>query len=164
VGEVEDLGGPSARRGLSEVMAAVLIIAIIIVTFAVTSGLWFGMDTSLGSSANTALVQVDEAVVPSAIPSGEAYVYCSNDTSVTDGAHIHLYNQGTATVSAKVLDIAYGGATARIALSGTCTVAPGSGLSLIILSLPNQAAAAESYSGYVSLTNGSQVRFAGTFV
>jgi hypothetical protein len=161
---VGDLGGHSARRGLSEIIAGVLILAIIIATFAVTSGLWFGMDGPLGSSSNAAVVQVDEAVVPSATPSGGAYVYCSNDTSATAGAYIHLYNPGTATVGARALDLAYGGATARISLSGTCTVAPGSGLSLIILSLPNPATAAESYSGYVSLTNGAQVRFAGTFV
>ncbi len=160
---MEGLDGASARRGLSDVIATVLILAIIIVTFAVTSGLWFGTGGSLANPANVVPVRVDEAVVSSAITNGAAYVYCSNDTSATASAYIHLSNRGTTSVGAKVLDLAYGGATAWIAISGACSIPPESSVNLVILSLPYQATPAENYTGYVSLTSGAQVRFAGTF-
>jgi hypothetical protein len=158
-----DLKGPSARRAVSEVIAGVLILAIILVVFVATSGLWFGNLSPSGSSAKPANVDVNGLVVPAGIDHGTTYVYCSAETATPAGAYMHLYNSGTVTTTARLLSFSFNGESVPITLSGACAIAPETGLYLVILSLPFQATIGEKYSGHVSFANGAEVEFAGAF-
>lgn len=152
--------GPSARRGVSEILATVLIVAIIVVAFVMTSGLWFG---TLGSQSGKNIVKVDQANVPASIGRGASYVDCQSGLGASDVAYVHLYNQGTAAVEATAISFQYGGTTFPITPNGTCSIAPQSGLYLVIVSLPFQMSPGDGYRGYVSMASGARASFAGAF-
>lgn len=158
---MRDQRGLSERRGLSDVLATALILAIIVMSFVITSGLWVG---SFGSPSSNTLVKADQANIPAKIGLGASYVTCQSVIGASDSAFIRLYNPGTDSVTARVFDFQYNGTTVPIVPSGTCTISPGAGLYLVIVSLPFQAYPGERYSGYVSLTGGPRVAFSGAFL
>jgi flagellin-like protein len=154
----------SSRRGVSEIIAMVLILAIVLVAFVATSGLWFGTLAWSSSSPKPANVEVDRQVVPAGIDRGTTYVFCSAGTATPAGAYVHLYNTGTVTTTARLVSFSYGGKSVPIDLTGACAVAPETGMFLAIISLPFLATTGDRYTGYVSFANGAEVEFAGAFV
>lgn len=157
-----DSRGPS-RRGISPIVATVLIIAITLVASVAVGGFTYGI---FGSSANTAQVSVDASSVPAAVGLGATLVYCSGGSEVgaAVSGYLALYNSGTAATTATSLVFNYDGAAISTQLSGPCTIAPESTDYVIIISLPYQTSVGVQYGGYVSTSNGAEVLFAGAFI
>jgi flagellin-like protein len=150
------------RRGISPILATVLIIAVTLVASVAIGGLAYGV---LGSAANSAQVQVMTTIVPAAIGYGVDYAYCSTTPGNIFGGYIQLYNSGTGSTSARVINFVYDGVTVDLNPSSAnpCTIAPDSSLYLVILSLPLAVSRGVPYSGFVSTANGAEVLFTGTF-
>lgn len=157
---------PSPRTGVSDVLATGLILALLVVAFIVTSGLWFGTlgpPVAPGPQASAADLQIDESVVPARVGQGAPYVYCSGEQGSSLSAYVHLYNAGTSKAAAKLLELDYSGTTVPVTLGGSCVVPPGGGLYIVILTLPVQPSVGEKYSGQVSFQGGGAASFDGTF-
>jgi hypothetical protein len=133
------------RRGASDLVATVLIIAATLIAFAAVAGYVFGI---LGSGSNTANVAVTSASI--------------NHTMLT--GVLTLSNTGTGGTSATGVTLTYKGATCN-PVSSTAIVGSGATVAISITGLGNCAATGSSspYMGYVSMGNGEEATFAGLF-
>lgn len=151
----------SGRRGVSQILATVVIVAITLVSSVAIGGFVFG---TLGSSANTAQVTVVSVAVPAAVGLGVTVAFCSVATGNTEGGLIELYNSGTKATDASGLTLVYNGESADVSLAGgPCSIPPESSLYVVILSLPYQTTTGTPYTGYVSTANGAEVLLTGAF-
>jgi len=156
-----------SRLGIAPIIATVLIIvSTIILSAAVTSSI-FGLSSS---AANTAQVQVTGITVPTEVLLGVSVVVCSpsigNTFGHSFGGYVALSNTGTVSTRANSLIFSFAGTTVDVIPTGSCNVAPDSTLYLQVIALPVTliATSGDPYAGYVSMANGAEVLFVGSFV
>ena len=118
---------------------------------------------TLGSSANSARVEVTGTMVPAAVALGVTYVVCASASGNSFAGYIQLYNSGTSATVATSFTMTYAGSVVQVPLSGSCKIAPESTLYLVIYSLPYFVNTGVAYTGYVSTANGAEVLLASAF-
>jgi len=133
------------RRAISPIVATVLIVAATLIAFAAVAGYVFGI---LGSGSATANVSV---------------VSVSINHLMTAGT-ITVTNTGTAGTQISGVTLTFSGTTCS-PTAGTALVNSGSTVSVSVTAVGGCAASTSStpYTGYVSLSNGEEATFAGTF-
>jgi hypothetical protein len=159
------------RRAISDVVATVLIIAVVLIASLAVGGFVFGI---FGQAQNTATVAVTATALPAAYfkATGTTTTFtCSASPSV---AYLTLTNTGTGSTSLVSIIITWSGTNSAFAASGSCLLgAAGSGTATTYLIFPAttklsaagavNAAAGQSYTGTVTLSNGAQLLLAGTW-
>jgi flagellin-like protein len=139
------------RKAISPVLATVILIAITLIAAIAIAGFVFGLFGSFTSSAqvsaiNTALVHGTAL----AGPTGNVYVQ----------------NTGTSNANVNSMSLTFGGQTCSPTMAVT-TVTAGAGSTTIAITGAGTCATAsvagEAFSGLLSLSNGGQVPFTGTF-
>jgi archaeal type IV pilus assembly protein PilA len=133
------------RRGISPVLAEVILIAITLIAAVAITGFVFGLFSSFTHTA-----EVMATVV-------------SCDSGSTNSCTLTLSNTGTASVNVIAGSISYGGAT--YSLTGYAgTVTAGSSLTRAVAwTGGGTASAGEGFTGSVALANGGSVPFTGIF-
>ncbi|MER3601613.1 MAG: hypothetical protein C4339_02735 [Nitrososphaerota archaeon] len=147
----------SKRRAVSPVIATVILIAITLIAAVAIAGFVFGLFSGFTSTPQVTVVQ---AVLRAAdFSSGRSLdATCATAPS---GSYLLLRNSGTSNVS--VIAVTLGGVTAD-ADPATCTVPAGGQLYIQLSgSLNPPPTPGSQFSGIVSLSNGAQVPFSGTF-
>jgi hypothetical protein len=136
------------RLGISPIVATVLIVAATLIAFAAVAGYVFGI---LGSGSSTANVSVVSVSINSGLASGSAVVT--------------LTNTGTAGTSATGITITYSGTTCSLGVAGNTQVNSGSTTVFVNNGAGTCVASTTStpFTGYVSMSNGEEATFAGTF-
>jgi len=145
------------RKAISPVLATVILIAITLIAAIAVAGFVFGL---FGSFTSSARVQVST----SSIVHGAAGIGVAPPAST-----ILLLNTGTSNTNANSLSLTYGGQTCAPAITGSPVAiaagqAPGVSITITVGTCTVASTAGEAYSGLISLSNGGQVPFSGTFV
>ena len=137
----------SKRKAISPVLATVILIAITLIAAIAIAGFVFGL---FGSFTSSAQVSVTLSQLPHAIVSA---------------AGLAAQNTGTSNAIANSLTLTYGGVTCSPTITATTITAGGGGIAIPITALNTCAASATgvAYSGTISMSNGAQVPFTGTF-
>ena len=133
------------RVAISPIVATVLIIAATLIAFAAVAGYVFGI---LGSGSSTANISVTAASINHSLLTGV----------------LALSNTGTAGTAASGVTLTYSGQTCS-PVASTATVGSGATVAISITGVGTCATSTSSapYTGYVSLSNGEEATFAGTF-
>jgi FlaG/FlaF family flagellin (archaellin) len=155
------------RRGVSDTVATVLIVAATLIAFAAVAGYVFGI---FGSSSNTA-----NATETAAILKASDFKAAGTTNTFTCGAaagsYLTLSNSGTAVVSVTSATIVWGGVSNAFTASGACTLAAAGAASNNPLSLlfpatsklTADAAAGQTYTITISLSNSVLIVYQGAF-
>jgi flagellin-like protein len=137
------------RKAISPVLATVILIAITLIAAIAVAGFVFGL---FGSFTSTARISVTSATIP--------------DTPVSTTAAPALYASNTGTSNAQVtaMTLTYGGVTCVPVVTAT-TITAGAGPTNIVFAAGTCLAGTSggAYVGSLSLSNGGQVPFSGTF-
>jgi len=139
------------RKGISPVLATVILIAITLIAAIAIAGFVFGL---FGTFTKTATV----SAASTTITHGAAGVTASANAVV-------LQNTGTANAIANSMSLTYGGQTCIPTITAT-TVTAGTTVPVPITATGTCALAStagEAYTGSVSMSNGGSVLFTGTF-
>jgi len=133
------------RDAISPIVATVLIIAATLIAFAAVAGYVFGI---LGSGSSTANVSVTAVSINHSLLTGV----------------LSLSNTGTAGTAASGVTLTYSGQTCS-PVASTATIGSGTTIAISITGTGTCTAGPSStpYDGYVSLSNGEEATFAGTF-
>jgi flagellin-like protein len=156
------------RKAISPIIATVLIIAVTLIAAVAIGGFVFGI---FGTSSQSAQISVTNAALTGTdFTTGGAATYtCA--TTATAGVSITLTNTGTAGASVTGATITWAGASNAFTLaSGTCSVGgAGSPTATTYLVFANpglvatNAGSGQAFSGTITLSNGAQVLFSGTW-
>jgi hypothetical protein len=156
---------------MAPIIATVVIIVTTLVLSVAVTGFIFGLSSS---SANTAEVEVVGTTIPTEVNVGASIAVCSPNPISSGGGFgpgggggmMALHNSGTVSARANSLVITFAGGTYDVVPSGSCYVAPDSTLYLLVFSLPATISVITGtpFVGYVSMGNGADVLFAGSFV
>ena len=144
------------RKGISPVLATVILIAITLIAAIAVAGFVFGL---FGSFTSTARVTVSYSVMVHLAAGGVA----------ASGSSILVLNTGTSNTYATGLTLTYGGQTCTEAVAATTITAGASpGVNLAVTppasgGCTTVATVGQSYVGSLSLANGGQVPFSGTW-
>jgi flagellin-like protein len=158
----------NARWGISPIIATVLIIAVTLIAAVAIGGFVFGI---FGSASQTANVQVTTVTAPAAdfVTSGGGTSFTCG-TTAGSGPYLVVTNTGTAAGTVTGITLTWAGANNAYTPPATCEVgAAGSTTATTYLNLPPSSAitapatTGQTFQGYVTLSNGAQVLFTGTF-
>jgi flagellin-like protein len=157
------------RRAISPIIATVLIIAVTLIAAVAIGGFVFGI---FGSASQTADVQVTTVTAPAAdfVTSGGGIAFTCGTTQGT-GPYLVVTNTGTAAGSVTGITLTWAGANNAYTPPTTgCQVgAAGSASATTYLNLPASAlitvaaVTGQTFQGTVTLSNGAEVLFTGTF-
>jgi len=136
------------RHAISPIVATVLIVAATLIAFAAVAGYVFGI---LGSGSSTANISVVSVSIGHAMTTGLAV--------------ITLTNTGTAGTSATGITVTYSGTTCSLGVAGVTPVNSGATTVYVNNGVGTCVASTTStpFTGYVSMSNGEEATFAGTF-
>jgi len=149
------------RKGITPIIATVLIIAVTLIAAVAIAGFVFGIFGSAASTANVAAISATAAHGAA----GTLTAVCAAETTVPY-VNIGLSNSGTAGTTATSITLTTGGSTVSTTLPTACTIgASGSATATITVGIELGVAtvAGQQFNGYVSLANGAEVLFTGTF-
>ncbi len=157
----------SKRRAISPVVATVLIIAVALIASVAVSGFVFGI---FAQGQNTAQV----AVTGTALLAADFFTAGTTSTftcaSVSSLAYLTMTNTGTASAAVSTVSITWAGSNTAFSVSGACTIgASGSTTATQYIIFPAttritpSAVAGTVYTGTVTLSNGAQLLFTGTW-
>jgi archaeal type IV pilus assembly protein PilA len=138
------------RKAISPVLATVILIAITLIAAIAIAGFVFGL---FGSFTSTARVEVSSvALTHGATPSGT----------------LLALNTGTSNTNVNSITLTYGGQTCVAAITGapvtiTAGVAPGITLTVTAGACATASVSGQAVTGILSMSNGGQVPFSGTF-
>jgi len=143
--------GKNKRKAISPVLATVILIAITLIAAIAIAGFVFGL---FGSFTSTAQV----SVTSSSMPSG---------TWATTGT-VTAANTGTANTAINAITLTYGGATCVPTTVATLPVSVTAGGNVILAfhtagTCAAVATSGEQFVGSLSLANGGNVQFTGSF-
>ena len=124
------------------------------------SGFVFG---TASQGENSALVQSVSVTIPATVGYGPSIVVCAPNTGNSFGGWIQLYNSGTRSTTASYLVLNYGGTIFSITPSGPCVIQSQSSVYLLVISLPRTGNVGDRFTGYVTVSNGADVLFVGSF-
>ncbi len=157
------------RRAISPIIATVLIIAVTLIAAVAIGGFVFGV---FGTSAQSAQISVTGTTMAAASfqPAGTAgTITCVSTAPIAP--YITLTNSGTAAAAVTGISITWAGANNNFALTAatTCSVGAAGSASattyaqfvapkVSVLSVTGQ-----TYSGTITLNNGAQLLFTGTW-
>lgn len=159
------------RKGISPVIATVILIAITLIAAIAIAGFVFGLFGSFTSSAQVSVASVT-------IPSTGLVATGSCLTATATGCPIALSNSGTAnTYATGSATITFGGKTYGLSVSGgatqgtcvgsttQCPVNAGTTVTLYLYTaaLTASIASGQQFVGSISTGNGASVSFSGTF-
>ena len=157
------------RRAISPIIATVLIIAVTLIAAVAIGGFVFGI---FGTASQTAQVAVTSVTAPSgdfSTTTGASAFSCA--TTAGADAYLVLTNTGTAAASATGVTLTWAGANNAFVPPGTgCSIgAAGSATATLYINLPpsatltSTATIGQTFQGTVTLSNGAEVLFTGTF-
>ena len=155
------------KRAISPIIATVLIIAVTLIAAVAIGGFVFGI---FGSASQTADVQVTTVTAPHGdfeTSGGTATFTCSTTAS---GAYLVVTNTGTAAGTVTGVTLTWAGANNAYTPSGSCSIgAAGSATATTYINLPATASitatatTGQTFQGTVTLSNGAEVLYTGTF-
>lgn len=148
---------------MAPILATVIIVASTIVISVAMGGFIYG---TLGTSANSALVDAQSVQIPADIDTGFAFLLCAPNQGNFFGGYVALYNSGTVATHVNALTFTYAGSTQTMVPQGTCVIPPDTSLYVLVVALPLmfQPVTGNPYSGYVSAANGAEILFDGSFL
>ena len=163
------LSGRKSRRAISPIIATVLIIAVTLIASVAVGGFVFGI---FGQAQNSAQIAVTgtalTAVGFGTGTSGSVTCVTTNPTT----PYITLTNTGTGSAALATITITWAGTNNAFALAGgtTCSVGAAGTISATtyaqFVGSPQVSVATtggQAYTGTVTLTNGAQLLFTGTW-
>lgn len=138
------------RKAISPVLATVILIAITLIAAIAIAGFVFGLFGSFTSSAQVTVSS--SSLAGGAVPAGTMLAL----------------NTGTSNANANSLTLTYGGQTCAAAITHapvqiTAGLSPGVTLTVTAGGCTVVPTHGEAYTGSLSLSNGAQVPFTGTF-
>jgi len=162
------IGKSRTRKGISPVLATVILIAITLIAAIAIAGFVFGLFGSFTSTAQVQGIQTYVTAADASKTTGLTSATCSA-TSGTD--YIAFKNTGTSSATISAFTLKYGGQTYSIAatagVAGACTVTAGGAAVYVNLVFTGTtgivANAGEQYIGSVSLSNGASPVYTGSF-
>ncbi len=148
------------RKAISPIVATVLIIAATLIAAAAILGYVFGI---FGSASNTANVSIVGATIPSGV-TVTASTFTVACATATGAGTISWSNTGSAGATASTVFLTYGGNTYNGAVPAACApLAASSSGNIYITVVPVAPVKGNAFNGYVTLSNGAQASFTGTF-
>jgi flagellin-like protein len=140
------------RKAISPVLATVILIAITLIAAIAVAGFVFGL---FGSFTSTARVTISAPEIV-------------HGTGVGITGTLIAYNSGTSNANANSATLTYGGNTCAVTITGapaliTAGLAPGTTITVTGTAACLASTAGQSFVGSISLSNGGQVPFSGTF-
>jgi flagellin-like protein len=164
-------GKNAQRKAISPIIATVLIIAVTLIAAVAIGGFVFGI---FGTSSQSAQIQVTTAALAHADfttgGAGTAVTACGNAVPAT--SYMTLTNSGTAGATVTGVSLTWAGATNPYTLPAGCTVgaagSTGSTGATVYLTFASEkiatlVVAGQTYSGTITLSNGAQLLFTGTW-
>jgi len=156
------------RRAISPIIATVLIIAVTLIAAVAIGGFVFGV---FGTSAQSAQIQVTGTTLNALGFTAGAGGTITCVTTGPTAPYITLTNTGTASSSITGITITWGGANNPFALTAATSCAIGGAGSASAITYAQFVAAkvtiaptiGQSYSGTITLSNGANVLFTGTW-
>jgi len=157
------------RRAISPIIATVLIIAVTLIAAVAIGGFVFGI---FGSASQTAQVAVTTVTAPAAdfgTTTGHSAFTCAT-TATTGVAYVVVTNTGTAAATVTGMTLTWAGANNAFTPSVACQIgAAGSATATTYVNFPTTATISiaavtgQTFQGIVTLSNGAEVLFTGTF-
>ena len=161
------------HRGISPIIATVLIIAVTLIAAVAIGGFVFGI---FGSSSNSAQVSVtSQNLIAADFQPVNALVALNCNVAAQAGSTLTLTNTGTAAATVTGVTITYAGAVNSFTMNTSCTVAAAgnaganSNGSPIIIGftaanwLSMSPTSGQTYTGTVTMSSGAILIFQGTF-
>jgi len=155
------------RKAISPIVATVLIVAATLIAFAATAGYVFGIFGSAGNTANVAAT--GSTFTASTWAGGVATALTATCATTQTNPSVSLSNTGTASATVTSVLLTFAGQNPSAAATGgaACAISAGGTLYLNLSAYKTGTAgtpsSGQSYTGTVTLNNGAQVTFAGTF-
>ena len=155
------------RKAISPIIATVLIIAVTLIAAVAIGGFVFGI---FGTSSQAAQISVTGTTITAAgFGTGSAgTITCV--TSAPASPYLTLTNSGSAGAQVTGVVITWAGVNNNFAMTATCTVGAAGSASAVtyaeFVATPKVsvlAVAGQTYSGTVTLSNGAQLLFTGTW-
>ncbi|MEM3186087.1 MAG: type IV pilin N-terminal domain-containing protein [Conexivisphaerales archaeon] len=157
------------KRAISPVIATVILIAITLIAAVAIGGFVFGLFGSFTKNAQVTVIGVSASSGTSTTAKALCYPSTSKSLSGSgaDFINVTLTNTGTGATNVTSISVTFGGQTYTDAtLSGSCFIgASGSNNSTLTVSFTPGASSnpGEQFTGTVSLANGAELPFTGTF-
>jgi len=137
------------RKGISPVLATVILIAITLIAAIAIAGFVFGLFGSFTSSAR--ISQLSTSMVSGATPTGT----------------ITVMNTGSSNAAVNSISLTYGGQTCAAAITGSpVTIGAGAGgvpLTITAGACATASVSGQAFTGNLALSNGGQVPLTGNF-
>jgi flagellin-like protein len=151
---MQDKGRRKQRKAVSPVLATVILIAITLIAAVAIAGFVFGLFGSFTSTAQVSITNVScsagsRLCTLTLTNSGTASTYSGTSGTITFGGQTYTMQCGPT-------------ATSSTASAGTAVITAGQSAT-IYCSWSTSAQAGQQFVGTVSLGNGGQVQFSGTF-
>jgi flagellin-like protein len=153
-GRMQGKGRRKQRKAVSPVLATVILIAITLIAAVAIAGFVFGLFGAFTSTAQVSITSVScnasqKLCTLTLTNSGTASTYSGTSGTITFGGQTYTMQCGSATISSPVNT-----ATVQISAGGS---------NQISCSFSGSPQAGQQFVGTVSLGNGGQVQFSGTF-
>jgi flagellin-like protein len=160
-------GKNEPRVAISPIIATVLVIAVTLIASVAVGGFVYGIFGQGENSAQT-------AVTGTALISGD-FMSSGTTTAFTcatssSSAYLTLTNTGTGSASVSTISVTWAGGNTAYTVSGICNIgASGSATATTYIIFPAttqitpSAIAGQGYTGTVTLSNGAQLLFTGTW-
>ena len=159
------------RRAISPIIATVLIIAVTLIAAVAIGGFVFGI---FGSASQTAQVAVTTVTAPAGDFAAAADTFTCATAATAGNAYIVLTNTGTAAATVTGVTIIWAGVNNAFTDPATCEVGAAGAAGATVASteyinlpaasvLTADATTGATVQGQVTLSNGAQVLFSGTF-
>jgi len=157
----------NGRRGVESVLATVMIVTVTLVASIAVAGFIYG---TLDQSQNASLVAITGTFLKGADFQAGGTTTAFSCAGSAGGSWISLSNSGTAGSFVRGVTITWAGGGSTFTPTGSCAVGPaGSPAATVFLVFPTtmklgaDAMAGQTFTGSVSLSNGAQVQFAGSW-
>ena len=155
------------KRAISPIIATVLIIAVTLIASVAIGGFVFGLFSQGQNSAQIAVTGT-AFLASNFRASGTTKTFTCGTTS--SASFLTLTNTGTGTVASATVSISWAGANTAYVLSGLCIVgASGSSTATTFVISPAttqiipDASTGQVYTGQITLSNGAQLLFTGSW-
>jgi len=158
-----------SQRAISPIIATVLIIAVTLIAAVAIGGFVFGI---FGSASQTAQVAVTSVTLPTSnfVTSGGTSAFTCATTIPSGQPYLVVTNTGTAAATVTGVTMTWAGANNAFTPSVACQVgAAGSATATTYIDLPasstitSAATTGQTVQGQVTLSNGAEVLYTGTF-
>jgi hypothetical protein len=155
------------RPAIDAIVATVLIIAVTLVASLAVSGFIFG---SFGHAQNSAQVAVTGNALPAADFTSAGTTNTFTCAASSSAAYLTLTNSGTGGATIEGISITWAGSNTAYSLSGLCDIGASGSLNstqYVIFppttTMSPDAATGQTYTGTVTLSNGAQLLFVGSW-